>query len=71
MIALVMSIAVTLPIPLGNWLPSLSVAVIGLALGERDGLCLAAGAGIGIVALAIIGAVVGAAGVLAGAFFGF
>jgi hypothetical protein len=38
MIALVMSIAVTLPIPVGNWLPSLSVAVIGLALGERDGL---------------------------------
>ncbi|MGY6707258.1 MAG: exopolysaccharide biosynthesis protein [Rhizobiaceae bacterium] len=70
MIALVMAIAVTLPIPLGNWLPSLSVAVIGLALGERDGVCLAAGCGIGIVSLAIIGAVVGAGAVLAGMFFG-
>ena len=70
MIALVMAIAVTLPIPLGNWLPSLSVAVIGLGLGERDGVCLAVGCGIGIVALAIIGIVVGTAGVLAGMFFG-
>lgn len=69
MIALVMAIAVTLPIPLGNWLPSLAVAVIGLALGERDGVCLAAGCAIGIVALAIIGAVVGAGAVLAGMFF--
>jgi hypothetical protein len=48
MIVLVMAIAVTLPIPLGNWLPSLSVAMIGLALGERDGVCLAAGCGIGL-----------------------
>lgn len=70
LIALVMAIAVTLPIPLGNWLPSLSVAVIGLALGERDGLCLAAGCGIAVVALAIIGAVVGAGTVLAGMVFG-
>ncbi len=70
MVALVMAIAVTLPIPLGNWLPSLSVAVIGLALGERDGVCLAIGSFIGLVALAIIGAVVGAAGVVASAYFG-
>jgi len=69
MIALVMAIAVTLPIPLGNWLPSLSVAVIGLALGERDGIFLAVGCTIGLVALAIIGAVVGAGAVLAGMFF--
>jgi hypothetical protein len=68
--ALVLAIAVTLPIPLGNWLPSLSVAIIGLALSERDGVFLAIGAAVGILSLLIIGAVVGAAGVMAGAVFG-
>ena len=66
MIVLVMAIAVTLPIPLGNWLPSLSVAIIALGLGERDGVCLTVGCGIGLAALAIIGVVVGTAGVVAG-----
>lgn len=65
-VALVLSIAVTLPIPLGNWLPAFSVALIGFALSERDGILLGIGFTIGALSLAIIGAVVGAAGVLAG-----
>lgn len=71
LIALLLSIAVTLPIPFGNWLPAFAIALLGLALSERDGLFFAAGIVTGIASLAIIGAVVGAAGAIAGAVFGF
>ncbi len=67
---LVLAIAVTLPIPLGNWLPSLACAIIGLALSERDGVFLAVGAAVGLLSLLIIGVVVGMAGVAAGMVFG-
>jgi hypothetical protein len=69
-ITLVLSIAITLPIPLGNWLPALSTAMIGLALSERDGLFFFVGLATAVLAFAVIGMVVGAAGVLAGAAFG-
>ena len=36
--ALVLAIVVTLPIPLGNWLPAFATALLGLALSERDGI---------------------------------
>lgn len=71
LVALVLSLAVTLPIPLGNWLPAFAVAMIGVALSERDGVLLAAGVALGIVSLLVIAAVVGAANALAGAMFGF
>lgn len=66
----VLAVAVFLPIPLGNWLPAFSVAVIGLALSERDGVFLGIGLALGLLSLAIIAAVVGAGAVLAGAVFG-
>ena len=69
-IAFVLAVAVFLPIPLGNWLPALATAMIGLAHSERDGLFFAAGVGVGILSLVVIAAVVGAAGVLASAVFG-
>lgn len=69
-ITLVLSIAITLPIPLGNWLPALSTAIIGLALSERDGIFFAIGLATAVLAFAVIGMVVGAAGMLAGAAFG-
>lgn len=69
-VALILSIAVFLPIPLGNWLPAFSIAVMGLAFSERDGIVLAVGFVLGLASLAVIGAVVGAAGVLASAVFG-
>jgi len=69
-ITLVLSIAITLPIPLGNWLPALSTAIIGLALSERDGIFFFVGLATAILAFAVIGMVVGAAGMLAGAAFG-
>lgn len=70
LVGLVLSIAVTLPIPFGNWLPACAVAVIGLSLSERDGFFLAAGVVLGLISLLIIGVVVGAAGVVAAAVFG-
>lgn len=70
LVALVLSIAVTLPIPLGNWLPAFAIAIVGLALSERDGLFFVFGVATGAVSLAIIAAVVGTAGAIAGAVFG-
>ena len=68
-IGLVLSIAVTLPIPFGNWLPAFAVAIIGLSLSERDGVFLALGTAVGIVSLLIIATVIGAAGAMATVFF--
>lgn len=61
-IALFFGIIVTLPIPLGNWLPACSTALLGVALSERDGILLGAGVLVGVAAVAVVGAVVGAAG---------
>jgi hypothetical protein len=66
----VLAVAVFLPIPLGNWLPAFAIAVMGLALSERDGLFFVFGIATGIASLAVIGAVVGAAGAIASAVFG-
>ncbi|MCR4267818.1 exopolysaccharide biosynthesis protein [Nitratireductor sp. ZSWI3] len=65
-VALVLAVAVTLPIPLGNWFPAFSCALVGLALSERDGILLCIGVVCGTLSLLVIAAVVGAAGVLAG-----
>src|SRR5262245_1966051 len=56
-----LAIVVTLPIPLGNWLPAFSSALLGLALVERDGILFAFGATLGVVAMAVIAAVFGSA----------
>jgi hypothetical protein len=61
-LALVLAIVVTLPIPLGNWLPALATALLGLALSERDGLLLAVGGAVSVASFCVIAAVVGAAG---------
>jgi len=68
-IALVLAIAVTLPIPFGNWFPAFSCALVGLALSERDGVLLAVAVVSGLLSLAVIGFVIGAASVLAAALF--
>ena len=59
-IALIMAITVTLPIPLGNWLPAFSTALLGLALSERDGILFALGSAVGLVAMALVASVMGA-----------
>lgn len=61
-LALVMGVAVTLPIPLGNWFPAFASALLGLALSERDGVLFAVAVAASALALAIVVAVIGSAG---------
>jgi hypothetical protein len=70
-IALIMAVSITLPIPLGNWLPALATFLLGLALSERDGLLFAIAMIVGIVAIALVVVVIGAAGLAANAFLGW
>lgn len=67
---LIMGIAVTLPIPFGNWFPALSTTIAGLALSERDGVMLVIAVVVGVFALFVMGLVIGAAGVAANFLFG-
>ncbi len=64
-LAFVLALAVTIPIPFGNWPPAFAIAIVGVALSERDGLVLIAGLCFGLFSLAIIAGVVGTAGALA------
>jgi hypothetical protein len=70
-IALLMAISITLPIPLGNWPPAFSTALLGLALSERDGILFALGSLAGVAAMAIVAFVIGVAGVAAHAVLGW
>jgi hypothetical protein len=65
--ALMLALVVTLPIPLGNWLPAFSITLLGFALSERDGVLLGIGAVFAVLALVVIALVIGSAG----AVFGF
>ncbi|MBN7758624.1 exopolysaccharide biosynthesis protein [Nitratireductor aquimarinus] len=67
LIALVLSIAVTLPIPLGNWFPAFSCVLVGLALSERDGILLSIAITCGVLSLLVIAGVVVGASMMAGA----
>lgn len=70
-LALVLAIVVTLPIPLGNWLPAFATALLGLALSERDGLLLAVGGAVSVASMVVIAAVIGAAGFATNAALGW
>lgn len=59
-IFLILATIVALPIPLGNWPPAIAMTVIALGLVERDGVLVLVGTLIGIVALVVALAVVGA-----------
>lgn len=56
--ALVLGIAVVLPVPLGNWFPAFACAVCGAALSERDGRLLAIGVILGITSILVLIAMV-------------
>lgn len=64
-IAFFLSLLLVAPIPLGNWLPALAIALLGLALSERDGILLGAALLATIAALLAIGAILGSAAYLA------
>lgn len=55
--ALVLAFAVVVPIPFGNWLPAVAIAIMSLAYAERDGAWMAAGALVGVVSLAVAAAI--------------
>ncbi|MGH6866507.1 MAG: exopolysaccharide biosynthesis protein [Methyloceanibacter sp.] len=55
---LVLAIVLTLPIPFGNWLPAFAIAIIGLAVAEKDGVAVLIGLATGFASLIIAGAVV-------------
>jgi hypothetical protein len=69
-VTFILSLAITLPIPFGNWLPALATVIIGLALSERDGVFFIVGLLAAGLSFVVIGMVVGTAGVLANALFG-
>ena len=56
-LAFLLSVVVTLPIPLGNILPAFAVCLIALGVLERDGIWASVGAVIGLAALALSGPV--------------
>lgn len=60
--ALILAICITLPIPLGNWLPAFATALMGLSLVQRDGLLFAIGGVVAMISLIIIAGIVGTAG---------
>jgi hypothetical protein len=65
--AILLSLAIALPIPFGNWLPAVAMGLLALGLAERDGLLVAISAVLGCISLVL------AAGILAAmvlAYFG-
>jgi hypothetical protein len=57
-VVLILAIILALPIPFGNWLPALSISIIGLAIVERDGLAVLVGLWIAVVSLIVVAAVI-------------
>jgi hypothetical protein len=54
---LLLALVLILPIPLGNLLPAAAVALLGLALSERDGIAAALGYAVGLASLAVVAGV--------------
>ncbi len=57
-LCLVLAVVMVLPIPFGNSLPGLAIAVIALGLIERDGVAVLIGAVLSLVALGVAATVV-------------
>ncbi|HEY8276633.1 MAG TPA: exopolysaccharide biosynthesis protein [Methyloceanibacter sp.] len=55
---LILALVLTAPIPFGNWLPACAIAIVGLAIVEKDGLATLAGLAVGAVSLFVAGTVV-------------
>lgn len=52
--ALVLAVALMVPVPLVSWLTAFALVVLSLGLIERDGLAVLAGVGLGAAAVAIL-----------------
>jgi hypothetical protein len=55
---LVLALVLFLPIPFANWLPACAIAIIGLAIVEKDGLAVLVGLAVGVASLTVAAAVV-------------
>jgi hypothetical protein len=55
---LVLALVLALPIPFANWLPAFAIAIIGLAIVEKDGLAVLVGLAVGVASLTVAAAVV-------------
>ena len=55
---LILALVLALPIPFANWLPACAIAIIGLAIVEKDGLAVLAGLAVGVASLIVAAAVV-------------
>ncbi|WP_311273649.1 MULTISPECIES: exopolysaccharide biosynthesis protein [unclassified Rhizobium] len=65
---LMMAVAIALPIPLGNFLPVISLVVLSIGLMEKDGLITLVGVILSVIAAAVTGFLIyGAASVLSSA----
>lgn len=56
-LCLVLAIVLTLPIPLGNILPALSICFFAFAILERDGICSLIGALVFVIAMSVVAGV--------------
>lgn len=57
-LALVLALVLILPIPFGNTIPGLAIAILALAVLERDGIAAIAGTLIGIAGIGIVSGVI-------------
>lgn len=57
-LALVLAVAILLPIPFGNMLPAVAICMIALGVLEHDGVWIVAGIATGAIALGVVGIVV-------------
>lgn len=57
-VCLVLAIVLSLPIPLGNVLPALAIALLALGILEKDGMAVLLGGLIGLVSLVVVSGVV-------------
>jgi hypothetical protein len=55
---LILALILTLPIPFANWLPAFAIAIVGLALVEKDGAAVLAGLAVGVVSLLVAATVI-------------
>jgi hypothetical protein len=65
--AFVLAVVLFLPIPFGNTVPALAIAILALAVLERDGVAAIAGTLVGVAGIAVVSGVV--VGLVKGAIF--
>lgn len=57
-LCLILAIVLTLPVPLGNILPAVAICFFSFGILERDGLCVAIGTAVFVVAMAVVSGVI-------------